>query len=136
MSVRYIAIAAIACRIPTKKARVRTHKKGCHHPVISEMAEYCSTCGMPRWMPSMEWKIKFDDNRITLDGQLKIIIVPDDMYIYAAHSEVSNYNEPNKIDIDKVDIRYYRSRIKDVLLPLDLWDEEQFGVWAILDVSY
>lgn len=155
MSVSYYASVMIGVKLNPidvdafLKKRVK-EVRGCSHDV-DEKSKFCPQCGKPRVIHESKYDFRefierndlglecrdSTDSRfffVTLDGTLEERVEENNLFSYqvnldGGHRPFAKINFPK--DIDEV-----KSKLKDILEPLGLWHEGNFGIWMIGKCSY
>lgn len=133
MSVDYNAYAVLGVMIPKEKLfRISTvpHEE---HP-IPEGAEFCPKCGkrvsVTEKTPIYEEGSR-QNNWTDLLGSFPIVWGTDQEEAY-----VGEWTRNGRKPIVPSSFETIKAKLREVLEPLGLWDEETFGLYAVLYCSY
>lgn len=142
MGVNYSCSAAIGCRVPREKLYRPGKIRCCSHPEVE--AAFCPQCGRKMWqngtMPHEGWKevkgetVSFKGFPFAYNTDQKdiIICVKGGM---AKPSWRDRDSELKRVDIPD-DMLAKIQELKKALEAEGMWDEKEFGLWAILYCSY
>ena len=124
-----------------------TMKRGCSHSV-PENDKFCSECGRPNWVedvPDLSVYEVMDDifkgslgeefgYRYTTDQEEYVVVVER----FCSSQLDLNYGPTlNCISIPSdEEVKIIKAKLMELLEPLGLWDENQFGIWNIGYCSY
>ena len=130
MSVDYHSYAVIGCQIPKEKLHQEKTIRIEHHHPVSKGDHYCSICG------------KFLHEKITEEiciedkiDELEVVYSTDQEEIFIGFSIGAKDGFEFKF-MDISNILTMKEDVKKELEPLDLWDEEKFGLYVIQCCSY
>lgn len=112
-----------------------TETRGCKHPVSK--SKFCPECGQPVWNKDSKPVAAYDDCREKLGGfDLVHVSCESDQYIIAGWQiEASSGNE-NPAFSKPPNFEAIKAKMKVVLEPLGFWEENKFGIYAVLYESY
>jgi len=143
MSVSYSSMAVMGVRVheddlcPVKKEKVR----GCEHPIKSCDEKYCSECGAPAWKNiSSEEDIEKREN-ILMDEMFEDLYAYHDshdgyFYLGKVMSQADDYSARVLFSpLDNPKMLAAMESVKEVLEPMKLWNEDQFGLWHVFKCS-
>jgi hypothetical protein len=155
MSTSYTAHALIGQRVPEALITTPKHNDGCEHQLapddhfharatdIPRSAKHCPHCGKP--VRIVESKSLFDYWDEPPDG---LTFVQQDKYesdervgyvfvgaIFSSDGcDDSGVGGKAKLD-NGVELGIAKDRVREFLQPLGLWDEAEFGLWAVFQIS-
>lgn len=138
MSVSFSAIAVIGCRVNPDLMKKNIKIRGCSHTVIGiENVSFCHHCGKPIWIERQDWI--FNQDRMTLEG-LEVVASTDFKEIFvcgAVTSTSGDEQDPSSLSLNDIsDTDTMKSQVKLVLDKYGLWNEHQWGLWAVAYISY
>jgi hypothetical protein len=113
--------------------------KAFDHQIEDQEVKFCATSGRPLWKTVEEPVEGFDPDEETIAGYR--IIYSTDRYhavacIICADDTYSNGgNEVDFVQLPK-NLAIEKKKMKVALEPFGVWDEEKFGLWAVLYCSY
>lgn len=137
MGVYYTACTVVGIEIPQSACytRSQTRDRGCEHPLPDGSNDpFCSRCGEKTWVESVvtEPLSLYDEDNGTFAG----LDVIQDQY----HDDARRFFVGTATTMDMQGgfpemlppgvVEETRQRLKAVLEPLDLWDEDKFGIWT------
>ncbi|KKM82498.1 hypothetical protein LCGC14_1318880 [marine sediment metagenome] len=152
MSVDFMATALIGVELDIDKTSKMIRERGCEHE--ESKSKFCAQCGFFTWY---ERGVVIEELRMQLDDEddedecysdeiiledYKLAFTTDQNRVFLG-KQVSTYGDdeakmielPVREEIGQ-DIAYIKQSLLDFLKPLDLWDENKFGIWTIAHVSY
>ncbi|KKN99069.1 hypothetical protein LCGC14_0143160 [marine sediment metagenome] len=137
MSTTYHAAAVVGCRIPKSKIFLTEKVRECEHNIPESRIkddEFCAKCGKPLWVTLHKTIPEYNRDMNTLCTFRVFDIEWEDFITVAgpgAVSEVANDCEkPSQlIHLPASDVR---KRMERGLEKIGLWDDNEFGIWAIL----
>ena len=142
MGVSYVAKAVIGVRIRGDRLKTVQDVRGCGHPLGS--GRFCQSCGKLSWVPQdtilsafahPKWPEEYTDEPGDGEG-LGLFFGTDRRWAVYGYGVVGrNDNEPDGVDVERT-VTDIQTACEAVLGPLGLWDEKEFGLWAILYCSY
>ena len=151
MGVSVSVYGVLGVRIPDRNRLYQSRQtRGCSHPLPYYScgdSRFCPTCGKPIWLGEDVPVTGYDDGRETGKDEslggfavlstsssmhesreafvcFKVVTVSDPMYGGWASSLVAG--PPNWSVIDDAN-----EALQDLLEPLGLWDEKEFGFWVV-----
>lgn len=116
-----------------------TRERGCKHPLPSEV-KFCPQCGEPAWLEQTDKEPLplYDEDGETFAG---LDVFPDqygdeDQRFFVGTATMMDAYEgiPEMLSPDIVEET--KQQLKTVLEPLDLWDEDKFGIWTFVQSSF
>lgn len=133
----YKAAAVVGCKIDRSKLFLTEDVRGCEHdlpqPWATSEAKFYGQCAKPLWVTIHKPILKYNPNKETLCG-LRVFennfgddVVVGDIYVEDSSDLML---QPEMIAVHLVN-DVVRNKIKGKLEPLNLWDEEQLGIWLI-----
>lgn len=138
MGADYSSHAVIGVRV-SRNAFVSKQERtvdGCNHP---HDFEFCPRCGRPAKRKEIVSVDLLEDDPDTFYG-LDLVKGTDQREIYLGITcSGTNSNcgdEDSFVKVSDFQIREIRTKIQNVLRPLNLWDEKMFGLWSVLSCSY
>lgn len=138
MSVNYSAKAVIGVRINPDKLYAKKKFKAFDHN-FSELQNFCSQTGRRLWIEK-EFPIDgYDAIRNKLFG-FPVVYGTDgsEAFICVAAATDTHSNGGNNSFMTSIDINleWQKQKLKNVLLHLEMWDDAEFGLWAVLRCCY
>lgn len=146
MGVDWRAKAIIGCRIPLHKLSKTEQVRGCGCPYLQRSdVNFCPQCGAPaqktETSPIEEW----DEDNKTLFGYMyddhgsNSIWAFFGPYIVSTESNRAGGDGSHCVkhpDAPGDAVTCARHWCRNKLKPVGLWDEKEFGLWAMLYASY
>ncbi len=140
MSTTYNTAAVIGCKVPRTKIWIRKETRSCRHVVVDDNANFCPECGKKLWKTTDHCISQYDDYEghfcyyRTIDGYRVFGTKEDDFVIIAAQFiKTDLYSGPQVMQIAcPQDIPFIQKSFKKRLQQLDLWDENEFGIWVVM----
>lgn len=132
MSTTDYAASIIGCRVDRSKIFFKQKTRICDHSLPENYPNFCPECGKRTYL-MMEVTIdEYDQDHKTLNGLRVFENEYSDQIIIAACSVVLDCDEWISCKLDPAHVSGSRTQLKKILKPLDLWDEEQFGIWCMM----
>ncbi len=137
--------AAVGVKVPKSKLYKSRRQRGCSHLQLGSFGGFCSQCGKPIWVGE---DARIDGLHENNGGNLFLIGFPVIMPGYDSSKDeaivcvylVQTEDDPmcggwaatrQKMLEDPVALDEREARFRKVLETLGLWDESQYGLWAI-----
>ena len=143
----YTAYVFVGMKLDEAKLYCTKRVRGCSHEETIE--RFCGTCGKPMWresryfVPAVDCPYA-DTSECSLDevrsvAGLKLVLGTSYVNgeyecVFVAGTEVISVDGYDKLPV--LDLSEIRGSIRKVLEPVDLWDDDAFGVWCVLHRSY
>ena len=132
MSVDYTVSTVLGVKVNPKDLLKTSTVKGCDHP-IPKKAKFCPDCGGPATVEEIKLIVD-DDNKI---NGLDVCYTTDEketvVGIVLSHVR-SEDNEIAGSPLPFFDPAY--KTIRDILEPLNLWNEKNYALWTVMNCSY
>ncbi len=137
MSTTYHAAAIIGCRIPRSKIFLKKKIRTCEHTLSEGNPKFCQECGKRIHLTIDSAIDEYNSDNNTIGGLGVFGNNFSDQVLLAADAAVVDCEEwiSDMISINPSSHNRLKQKIKSILEPLDLWDEEQFGVWGMIWTS-
>lgn len=132
MSTTYHAAAILGCRIDESKIFFKKEIRTCDHPLSDNNPKFCSECGKSVFLMVDTAIDEYDYSDQTLSGLRVFGNYVSDQVIIAVDSSIVDSEEWISTRIDPDHTIGSHSYLKEVLEPLGLWDEKQFGIWCMM----
>lgn len=131
MGVDYTAYTIIGSRVSRAALYRLEQRQVCEH-VIPEQFAYCPECGQQR-LVTVKTPL-YDERSETINGlQVILIAETEDAYIAQWYRKTDMYDEPARAFVPNQE--HAMKSVQVALEPLGLWDEQQFGLWTVLEAS-
>jgi len=126
MSVSYYSYAVLGCEVPVAKL-YRTVVKRHEEHAVPLGAKYCPTCGK---LAVIEYSISIFDEETEQIGQFPIIWSTGRKRAFIGlTASGSDYRESKCIKVKS--LSELKEQLQNSLRPLDLWNENKFGLYAV-----
>lgn len=140
MSVDYYQHLIIGCKIDINKIKIPERVRNCDCDIQNiDTIKYCPECGRAAWVDSWKAIEGYDET----DYPATFLNMPLVYDTDEANCWVAIQKQDLKDDISSSikfknieDIEALKKEIKSKLEPIGLWNEEDFGIWAIQNISY
>lgn len=131
MSASYYSHAVLGCELPVTKLFMEVTEEHEEHPVPPG-AKFCPTCGKPAATKRIVPIFNERDERV---GRFNIVWSTDrERAFVGLVSSDGNYRRTGRVQVE--DISTLKRQLQHTLQPLGLWDEDKFGLHAVLYCSY
>ncbi len=141
MRTTYHAAAVVGCRVDRSKVFILEDVRLCSHPLPSMETQrlrmdvnFCPICGKKLWSKEYKSIPQYDFVDETICG-LRVVSneYNDEVYIAAEVAEIDTHLDYDGKSISPHGIdTTVRERIKAILEPIGLWNEEEFGIWVVM----
>ncbi len=131
MGVSYNATAVLGIKIDRYRLHEKRTVKAYDHNYPESM-KFDPQTGNKLWVQqeSLISAINhYDESDDYMLGPFKVIFISESEDCYVVLSSVSTDRRPKKTEAN-----FNREELQQVLEPLGLWDEKQFGLWAIVEI--
>lgn len=109
-------------------------KRNCSCIVVGE-PHFCPDCGKPFYKKvSKETCILPEYKDYEKAGPFKIFTCVDERELFIGYGKSCNSEDPPE-RLKNIDIENIKIELKNYLEPLNLWDENSFGIWSVPDIS-
>jgi len=139
MSTTYHAIAIVGCKVDKSKLFTTDLVRSCEHPIPVGGVKFCPECGKRTYKKTKKPIQDYDTDKETVCGKRVFGHYYDTNFVIIAEQcvAVDNYDGPlaKMLPITVTDTTTWENKLRAVLEPLGLWDDEQFGIWTMLYCS-
>lgn len=146
MSVSYSSYAVIGVKIDPKKLVITEKVRNCSCEVKNiEKKKFCSSCGKKVFVEEDTYIPQYDDDAHKKDFPFyyslcgfPLIYNTDNIDAFVAFicCECDDYNDNPFSDLSNINIEEVKTKMREKLEPMGLWNEENFGLWAVQYCSY
>lgn len=133
------AYAIVGLRLRSQQLTTQQRVRGCAHKLANEKVKFCPECGDPVWVTKRTPIAGYDDGEPTLASYRVVDSGPNSEYVYVAGVllEGASGQDGGSVGfISEINFEEVKAKMKAVIEPLGLWDEESFGFWAVLNEDY
>jgi len=132
MGADYYAYAVIGCEVPVNKLYKEYQKPHADH-AVPDGAKFCPTCGKPASITA-RYPI-FNEDNDSIDN-FHIYWGTDNKYAVIGTGVTMSSRGLGFMHFDEIPAINLRLQLRDTLFPFGLWDEEKYGLYAVLYCSY
>jgi len=136
------AYTVIGLRVDNSKLTTTKRVRGCEHDLgPNKKAKFCTECGVSAWVEEEKPIKGYDPEDCDEDGDQVIagfkVVEPNgeagEFFVAGLllEGETGEHGYRTSVDIPAI-----KAKMKTALMPLGLWDETEFGLWAILHESF
>ncbi len=143
MGVDYSAKAVIGCRISGSDTKTTKQVRGCKHSIPTKKVKFCPECGKPAWeeedviLPFFREAVHDDyKDQPKLATDFGFFQSTDNEHFVVGYGLIVSDRDGGIDSMTVPDLEGTKQECKEVLEPLGLWDESQFGLWVICYCSY
>ncbi len=139
MGVDIYSRAIIGQKLNHTKLNRNTLVNDCgHNP--PKTSKFCPECGQPAWVQRNQPVV--DLNEISPDIELvyttdenEVLVALKDHYVSTGTSRGGG-DDSGRMPLSNDAVEKSRKKLREILEPYDLWDEKEFGLWAVQSCSY
>lgn len=136
MSVDHYAVMALGCRIDASKLMFskRVYAPSCHHNIHTASDNFCSECGAKVSVNVSVFHNEYNECTDALRG-LPVFWYDDDEWAVIASEYITTEMSQKMLSFNTISHPESAQKLKSALEPLNMWNEEQFGIWLITGCS-
>lgn len=148
MSCSFYAVAGLGVMIPHDRLCRKAQMRDCPHDAPLT-AKFCPECGERAWREE-EVPIEGYLPEGNSDNGYEPTLCGLAVYVHGGRETGSDHralvtpslvrargeSSKDAVQMANPDVESARTRLRDVLEPLGLWDGSAFGLWVLADVSY
>lgn len=140
MSVDYYQYLIVGCKIDENKIKIPERIRNCDCDIQNiDTMKYCPECGRAAWRD--DWKaIEGYNSTVYPETFLDMPLIYDtdgaNCWIAIQKQDLKE-DMSNAIKFENIEnIEALKKEIKSKLEPVGLWNEKDFGIWTIQNISY
>lgn len=122
------ALAIIGIRLTESDFKKTHRERGCEH--ANSEGNFCPDCGKPTWINKRE---SIDDVAISLGADIVRPIAKGKKVILGKIIGIAGDGTTTTRVCDSFDAEDIKMRLREVLEPIEMWDEKQFALRVVAD---